>query len=167
MPFIGVISKENDSNFIKNEVQKNSKQNKFEIININKQNIENIKNIRFETLVIDIDLNEFLNKSKYLEEIINNSKYIIINSDINTLKPQKNKEIITYGLNQKAIITISSIKQDSILLYLQKKIEDNNGNIVEEHEAKVEISKNNQKKIYNSMIIYAILTIYGEFLKKI
>ena len=36
MPFIGIISKENDSNFIKNAINKNSKGN-FEIININKK----------------------------------------------------------------------------------------------------------------------------------
>ena len=51
MPFIGIISKENDSNFIKNAINKNSKGN-FEIININKKSIENIKNVKFDVLVI-------------------------------------------------------------------------------------------------------------------
>ena len=39
MPFIGIIAKECDSNFIKNEILKNSTQNKFEILNINQKNI--------------------------------------------------------------------------------------------------------------------------------
>ena len=34
MPFVGIISKENDSNFIKNAISKNSKESNFEIINI-------------------------------------------------------------------------------------------------------------------------------------
>ena len=52
MPFIGIVSKENDSNFIKNEINKNVKTNKFEVININKKSIENIKNIKFDILVM-------------------------------------------------------------------------------------------------------------------
>ena len=36
MPFIGIVAKESDSNFIKNELLKNSFKTKFEIININK-----------------------------------------------------------------------------------------------------------------------------------
>ena len=79
MPFIGIIAKESDSNFIKKEVIRNSKSNKFEIININKKSIENIKNIRFETVVINDDLTGFFNNSNYLEEIIKNCKYLIIN----------------------------------------------------------------------------------------
>ena len=51
MPFIGVIAKENDSNFIKNIITKNAKLNKFEIININMKNIENMKNIKFDVLI--------------------------------------------------------------------------------------------------------------------
>ena len=51
MPFIGVIAKENDNNFIKNAIIKNAKINKFEVININKKSIENIKNIKFDILV--------------------------------------------------------------------------------------------------------------------
>ncbi len=170
MPFIGVIAKESDSNFIKNEVIKNSEKNKFEFINISKKSIENVKNIRFETLVIDNDLAEFLRTSKYLEEIIKNAKYLIINSDI-----VKNAEvlvnsktnIISYGLNQKATITLSSVKAENVLICIQKSFNNINEKKVDEQEVNVEISKNNLKKICNSMAIFTILTIYGEKLKKI
>ena len=66
MPFIGIIAKESDSNFIKNEITKNAKKNKFEFININKKSIENIKNIRFETIIINDEITEFIKNSKYL-----------------------------------------------------------------------------------------------------
>ena len=36
MPFIGIVGKVNDSNFIKNGLTKNSENTKFEIINIPK-----------------------------------------------------------------------------------------------------------------------------------
>ena len=170
MPFIGIIAKESDANFIKNEVIKNAENTKFEIININKKSIENIKNIRFETVVINDDLTEFFNNSKYLEDIIKNSKYLVINSDvIKNLDVLVNNKIniITYGLNQKAMVTMSSIKSENILICVQNKFENSTGQMIEEQEVNVEISKNNLKKICNSMAVFSILTIYGEKLQKI
>ena len=195
MPFIGVIAKESDSNFIKKEVLRNAEKNKFDIININRQNIENIKNIRFETVVINDDFIDFLNTSKYLEDIVKNSKFLVLNSDILNkvnlpieqarklddlfyeLKNvnsqcvgelEKNEtNVITYGLNQKADVTMSSIKTENILVCVQNKFKNAAGRMVEEQEVNVEIAKSNLKKICNSMAIFTILTIYGEKLKKI
>ena len=82
MPFIGIIAKESDSNFIKNVTLKNAKSTKFEIININKKNIENMKNIKFDVIVINDALKDLLKNSYYLEEIIKNKKYLVINSDV-------------------------------------------------------------------------------------
>ena len=195
MPFIGVIAKESDSNFIKKEVLRNAEKNKFDIININRQNIENIKNIRFETVVINDDFIDFLNTSKYLEDIVKNSKFLVLNSDIlnkvnlpieqarklddffyevknvnlQCVGELENNEtnVITYGLNQKAAITMSSIKSENILICVQKRFKNYYGKIVEEQEVNVEITKNNLKKIINSMAIFTILAIFGEKLKKI
>ena len=170
MPFIGVIAKESDSNFIKNEVLKNSKKNRFEFITINKQSIENIKNIKFEVIIVNDDLYEFLKTSKYLEDIMKNAKYLAINSDVvknvELLVNSKTK-VITYGLNQKATITMSSIRSENILICIQQKFKNIKEKEVEEQEVNVEISKINLKKICNSMAVFAILTIYGEKLKKI
>ena len=128
MPFVGIIAKESESNFIKNEVLKNSSL-KFEFVNINRKSVQNVKNIRFETIIINNEISDFLNVSKYLEELIINAKYIIVNSDIikniNILK-QYNSNIITYGLNQKAMITISSIKNENILIFIQNKLKNIN-----------------------------------------
>ena len=170
MPFIGVLSKESDSNFIKKEVIKNSKNNKFEIININRKCIENIKNIRFETVIINDDLADFLKTSKYLEDILRNVKYLVINSDVVKdleVLVNSNINVITYGLNQKATITMSSIMTENILICVQNKFKNIFGEFVEEQEVNVEISKNNLKKICNSMAVFSILAIYGEKLQKI
>ena len=64
MPFIGIVAKESDSNFIKNKITKSSKKTNFEVININKKSIENIKNIKFEVIVINDEINGLLNNSK-------------------------------------------------------------------------------------------------------
>ena len=170
MPFIGIIAKECDSNFIKNEILKNASKNKFEILNINQNNIENIKNIRFETIIINEDITGFLKSSKYLEELIKYSKYLIVNSDINkniNLLDLSEDKIITYGLNHEATITISSVKDEDILICVQKSFKDINENIIEQQEINIKIVKNNLKKLCNSLSIFTILSIYGEFLKKI
>ena len=170
MPFIGIRAKESDSNFIKNEIIKNSENNKFEIININKRNIENYKNIKFETLLVNEDMKDFMKSSNYINDIINNVKYLIINSDIvqnQIIIQNEMMQVITYGLNQNAIITVSSIENENIILYIQKKFYNNEGNLIDEQEFSIEIEKKNRKKVCNSMGIFAILTIYGEKIKKI
>ena len=170
MPFIGVIAKESESNFIKNAVIKNSDKYKFEFININVKSVQNVKNIRFEIIVINDDISDFLNLSQYLEEIIQNAKYIIINTDIIKnvdVISGYNSNIITYGLNQQAMVTISSIKNEDVLLCIQKQIENIDGNTIEQQEVNIKIERNSLTKISNSMVIFAILGIYGEKIKKI
>ena len=169
MPFVGIVSKENDSNFIKNAISKNSKENNFEIININKKSIENIKNVKFDILVICENIEKILKNSLYLEEIIKKADYIIVNSDVKeNLSILKNVEtnIVTYGFNAKATITISSIKEEKTMGCIQRKINGIN-NIIEEQDFNIEIEKNNVNKLYNVLVIFTILAIYGEILQKI
>ena len=169
MPFIGIISKECDSNFIRNEILKNT-DSKLEIFNINNRNIENIKNIRFETIVINDSINKLLENSKYLEEIIRNAKYLVINTDVVkdiSILGGVNKNMITYGLNQKAIITISSVEDEDIMICIQKSFKDINDKDIEEQEFNIKITRNNLKKLCNTLSIFTVLSIYGKFLKKI
>ena len=169
MPFIGIIGKENDSNFIKNEIVKNSRTTKFDIININKKSIENIKNIRFDVLVINENMDRMLRDSNYLGNIISNTKFLLINLDtkINIQNFNCNeKNVITFGFNNNAIITISSIKEESILICVQKKFV-GKINQIEEQEVNVELQKYNINKLYNTLVIFTILQIYGEILQKI
>ncbi len=169
MPFVGIVSKENDSNFIKNAISKNSKENNFEIININKKSIGNIKNVKFDVLVICENIEKILKNSSYLEEIIKKADYIIVNSDVKeNLSILKNVEtnIVTYGFNAKATITISSIKEEKTMVCIQRKINGIN-NIIEEQDFNIEIEKNNVNKLYNVLVIFTILAIYGEILQKI
>ena len=170
MPFIGVIAKECDSNFIKNEIIKNSVNNKFEVFNINQKNIQNIKNITFESIIINEDIKEFLRYSKYLEEILKKAKYIIINSDIIkdiSIFGNSKINIITYGLNSQATVTISSVKEEDILVCIQKSFRNINDKAIEEQEINIKIVRNNLKKLCNTLSIFTILSIYGESLQKI
>lgn len=170
MPLIGVIAKECDSNFIKNEIIRNSINNKFEVFNINEKNIQNIKNITFESIIINEDIRDLIKYSKYLEDIIKKSKYIVINSDIIkdiTMLRNSQINVITYGLNNQATITISSVKDDDILICIQKKFINIKKQDIEEQEINIKIVKNNLKKLCNTLAIFTILSIYGESLQKI
>ena len=132
--------------------------------------MKNIKNIKFDVLVINEPIEDILKSSKYLENIINKVNYIIVNSDIkNNLLFLKNLKanIITYGFNAKATITVSSIKEENTMLCIQRNIETVDGKVIEEQETNIKINKNNLKKLYNVIIIFTIFRIYGEFLKKI
>ena len=170
MPFIAVIAKENDSNFIKNSIVKNTKNSIFEIININEKNIENMKNVKFDIVIIDEKIDDFLERSNYISNIINSSKYVIVNSDIIKEYEFVNSSVvnmITYGLNKKADFTISSVKDSTVLACLQKPIRKINNEILEEQEFDIIIKRNNLKKIHNMLPIFIVLCIYGNFLKKI
>lgn len=170
MPLIGIIAKENDSNFIKNTILNSSSDTKFEIVNINKRSLENIKNITFESIIINEDINKILNISNYINNIIRRAKYLILNSDVccdlNLLKENK-VNVITYGLNRKATITVSSIKDDNILICFQRNFENISKEIIEEQEFNIKTNKNNMRKTYNILAIYSVLSIYGENHKNI
>ena len=168
MPLIGIIAKENDSNFIKNEIIKNSINVRFEIVNINRRSLQNIKNITFETIIINDKITELLETSKYLEEMMKRTKYLILNSDVsNDLRFFKDNKInlITYGLNTKATITISSVKEDDVLVCFQRNIENISKKVIEEQEFDIKIKKSNIKKIYNTLAIFTVLSIYEEKIK--
>lgn len=170
MPLVGIIAKENDSNFIRNNILKNSLNKKFDIININQKNIENIKNITFESIIINNDIDSILEKSMYLSEIIKKTKYLILNSDnIKNLEFLKSNRlnVITYGLNRKSTVTISSIKDDSVMVCFQRNIENIYRKIIEEQEINIKVKKNNIKKVYNVLAISTIMGIYDQKIENI
>ncbi len=164
MPFIGVFAKENDNNFIKNIICKNSKMKKFEVFNINNKSLENLKNVKFDVLIIKEDISKLIEESNYIENMIEKATYIIVNSDIkgNRILVEKNKNIITYGFNINSDITISSIKEDTIMMCVQNKIQDISDKTIEEQEIVIKVKKHNINKLYNLMVVFTVLSIYGE-----
>lgn len=160
MPLIGIVAKKKDIQAIKNEF----KESNVEIIEITKQCVKNLKNIKFEEIIFleDISLNE--DEYKYMNEMISKAKYIIFNSDIemNILKQieiQKPIKFITFGFNSKSTITISSIKEEKVIVCIQRDIEKINGKILEIQEKEI-ISKN-AKKIYNYLVVFIIKELHN------
>lgn len=162
MTFIGMISDYKSFENI-NETLKKNLRTDINLIRINKKSISNVKNIRFETIIIDSSLKEFTEETLIIKNICSHAEYIAINTDINIEIPEFIKEvkshIITYGLNQKAIVTISSITDSSILIYLQKNLRNVKGKNIEIGEKRIEIDEENKLKIYEILVIYIIFLI--------
>lgn len=164
MSFIGIISDNKSFENIRKKILENITDSKLNIININTQSIENIQNIKFKIVVIDNNLEKFKNQKITLQKICKNTQYIILNTDIHLkmeILQNEKVNIITYGLNQKATITMSSIKETDILISLQRNIENIKKEIIEVEEKHIKLNETDKLKAYEILIIYTILIIYG------
>jgi len=161
MSLIGIVAKKRDVQAIRKDV----KENNVDIIEITKESIENIRNIKFEEIIFLQNINLDEEEYKYMNEIISNSQYLILNGDIeiDILKKVELKrpiKLITFGFNSKSTITISSINDEKIIVCLQRDIEKNNGEILECQEKKI-VGSNN-KKIYNNLVVFIIKELHNQ-----
>ncbi len=167
MAFIGVIAEGKNEIQIKRILDNNlnSVNKEHTVIVINNKNIDNIKNIRFET-ILAITLNEIADREEQIQNLRKNAKYLIVNSDMDnsSLEILNNIKLktVTFGFNQKSTITASSV-EENLMLCLQRRILDVKGNILEPQEIKVKIiSKKLSKSTHNVMGIVSTLLIYGK-----
>ena len=168
MSFIGIIASQKKVDEIRKKISKikkeeNSEESSIEIIAINAKSIENIINIKFETIIILDSIKKLYEKKEYIRKLIANAEYLLINSDLeieeDLLKNIKIKTI-TYGLKQKSTITASSIKENSIIICIQREIRNIKNKIIEPKEIKVKIENN--KNIYEILVIYSIIMLYND-----
>lgn len=161
MTFIGIIS--DYKSFEKIEEHFLDKKLDISLIHINKNSIPNMKNIKFETILIDSNLKEFDREKRIIEQISSNAKYLIINTDMNAksdLDAHIKEKMITYGLNQKSVVTVSSITDTGILICLQKNIINIKNNICEVGEQLIKLKEKTKLKLYEILIIFIISTLY-------
>ena len=159
MPLVGIIAKKRDIQAIKKELA----EYEVEIIHLNK---EALKNIIFKDLIILEDINLQEAEYSYMEEIISKAEYLILNSDIDFgvlkyIKLKKPIKTITFGFNPKSTITISSVKEDKILVCLQRNIENGDKEIIETQEKEIEITKDSNKKIYNKLVVFILKELHN------
>lgn len=162
MSFIGVICKTKNENYIKQILTKKLKGKT--ILIFTKENIENLKNITFETILILSNNEEVLCKREIVKNIIKKTSYLVINSDeeINlNLLENMDLNVITFGFNSKSTITASSVRDEGILLCIQRNMKLISGDKIEPQE--ISIRKVEQKVPTNIMMgIATILLLYGE-----
>ncbi len=164
MACIGIVADKNSEQEIEKILLEKSKEynNIFTIIIINEKSINNIKNIKFETILI---YKNIIKSEDVFKQILLNTKYLILNSDIE--KPLKIVEniditIITYGFNSKATITASSVNENEILLCIQRNILNLNKKLIEPQEINI-YTKTQNKHI--EMAVFCIMLLYGMILE--
>ena len=155
MPFIEIITDSKSQNQL-NKVITKQMVNNCELLYIKEKNIENIKNIKLETLV----LNRKIENIELINKIAENTKNIIFNLDLNKEITNAESKKISFGYNSKSDITISSVKDDEIMICIQNTIESIYGKKVEQQEVKVDIKSD--VNVYNIMIIIALTALYAK-----
>lgn len=156
MTFIGVITDQKSENDINRLLGNNNFFIENNVIFIKEKNIDNIKNVHFDTVVI----NRRFEKSDELNKLLENTKNVIVNMDTNIDNKELNivnSNLITYGFNSKSSITISSVTDDDVLIYLQRNIYNNYGEI-EVQEIKIENNPN--YSIYDLIVVLTLFLMY-------
>lgn len=125
MLFIGIVTDK--------KTEKEFKKINNSII-INSKTIDNIKNIKFDILIVNDTVNL---EQQLIEKIILNSKLILMNADLkNCFRLKKEVTVITYGLNSKATVTASSLEEE-IIICIQRGFYNLKKRLVEPQEIKV------------------------------
>ncbi len=160
MSFVGIICESKNENCINQILNKNLKDKT--IIFLREESIDNLKNIKFETIIIMSNNEKIFSKKEVVKNMISKVKYLIINADeeINfSMIENVSVNVITYGFNSKSTVTTSSVKEDRILLCVQRSIKNIFGEEIEPQEIIIE----KDTKIATSVImgINTTLLIYG------
>lgn len=149
MAVIGIITKSNNINEIEKTLEKYSIHEK-NIVIITKHTIENIKNVKFDIIIIFDQIED----GDILKKVLDSSKYLIINTDfkenVKLLNMAEDQYVITFGFNSRATITIISNENDEIILDLQREIENLNKEKIESQEIKLE-NNFNKNRIYEEI----------------
>lgn len=147
MSFIGIVTNsKNEESMVKKIFKLFPADN---IIFITSKNIDNIRNIQFETVVINGNIKDDVK----LKNIITKSKYVILNTDVELEKEfwkDLNLTIISYGFNNKATFTISSVSENNIIICLQRTIK----NILNEKIEPQEFKEENDTNVDINEILY-------------
>jgi len=156
MFFIGIITDKNSENNIKNIMKNKISKNK--IIFLNKSNLKNFKNVKFDSVVINNKIDDIY----VLNDIMDKSNFILYNSDItdNNIFSEKSENQISYGFNSRANVTVSSVTDDNYLLYIQGNIDGYNRSTCMQ-EIRFE-KENHNVNVYDGMITTIIDLIYNK-----
>ena len=156
MIFIGIVTDSKSEDDIEQLLLKNNVLKENNVIFIKEKNIDNIKNVHFDTVVV----NRKFKKMDELNKILDNAKNVIINMDVNGDNDEisvVDSNIITYGFNSKSSITISSVTDDDVLICVQRNIYNNEG-VIEVQEIKIENNVN--YTIYDLIVVLVLFLIY-------
>lgn len=162
MSFVGIICNPKQEVYMKRILNSNLDDKNWIILK--EDTIDNFKNITFETIAIFSKQVSVFQKKEILSKMIEKAKYVIINADeeidFEWMKAIQGN-VITYGFNSKSTVTASSVNEDSILICLQRTIQNRFGKEIEPQEILIPIPSH---KINSSTIMgmISLLFVYGK-----
>lgn len=160
MIFIGVISEHQKFEVLR----KNSKyKSKITLININKKSIKNLKNVKFDTIILLDSFKKLEDEINNFKKMFTNLKYLIINSDIEiktNIFSNIKANIITYGGNHTSTVTFSSITDEMMLISVQRSFENINGKLIEVGEYDFKMQKDERINLHEVLLNFIIEKLY-------
>lgn len=165
MSFIGIIANSKNFEGIKQYLYHRQKEKAYQIIHINSKSIENVKHVKFDVIIITCSFENMLPQKQMVKKLCLGAKYLILNADssipLEFLKKEK-ITIITYGLNQKSTVTISSINEENALIALQRSFKNIAGEEIEMGEKSLELDENHKLSPQDILVVAIIFLIYPE-----
>ena len=143
---IGLVSKNKNIELLK-ELNKN---NLVQAFNIKEK--EDIKDKKVDILVLE----DLVLEKALIEEIAKEVSYLMIQDNITDIELNLNKEInvITFGFNHKSAVTVSSVTEENIVIYIQRTIRNIQNKCIQPQEI---IIQNTNKYNINKYIIKKII----------
>ncbi len=138
MSFVGILTEHKNEVYLKKKLEKEQFK---EVFFLNEKTIDNMKNIKFETLLIG---KQIIEKYDTIRTMAQKANYVIMNSDVKenmSVVENLDLTIITYGYNQKATITTSSVEQNKLIICLQRNIKNVHKEEIEAQEIEMDSSK--------------------------
>lgn len=160
MSLVGIIANQKNEEYMMNVLKKQLGEEN--IINITNKNIMNIKNVHFETILLD----KKIEMKQEIKRIISNAKYIVVNTDMKEnrdILQDLDLTIITYGFNSKCTLTPSSVTDNTVIICLQRIIKNKKQEQCEPQEWEYKIDENID--ISSIMGMLGVLLIEGKKLK--
>lgn len=165
MHFIGIFSNHSEYEMIKQNIIKIVNRKDLEFIHISSKNIENMKNIVFETIVLCHQENMNDEQKSILNKLCSNCMFIVVNADAFCKTKticNKKTNCISYGLNQKSTITISSIQEDKAILSIQRNINNLEQKMIEMGEMEIDVKQYKPNQIENILAIFTTYLLYSK-----
>ncbi|MCI9246945.1 MAG: hypothetical protein HFJ30_07525 [Clostridia bacterium] len=138
MSLIGILTQNQNKAYLKEELEKRGLEDVFFLT---ESTAQNMRNVRFDMFLLGKKITE---EQEMIREIAKRTDYFILNSDVKEnlqLLENLDLKIITYGYNQKASVTTSSVEEEKVIVCLQRGIKNIYQEEIEPQEMELEIDK--------------------------
>ena len=137
MALIGILTEPKNKLYLQEELKKRQLE---EVFFLTENTILNMHNVRFDIFLLGKKISK---NQELVRTLAKGADYFIFNSDIKENLPlleELDLKIITYGYNQKATITASSVDENKMMICLQRSIENIKQKKIEPQEIEIEVT---------------------------